>query len=662
MRLLIFFAIGISKMTCLLAQTADTLFYSYVKQGEIVGKQWEYQYGKNDYDYFYEFNDRGRGPAVKSHLQTDNKGVIIEADFKGIDYYKTEVNETFHIKDGKAYWKNQFENDSAVFRNELYSDINGPIAEYQLILKMLQGNPAGQVNVLPGGFRNFKQITSLDIRKDSIVHLNLIAFDGFGNGPYYFWFTKEGKFFGSLTPDWISLIQKGYEKYVDELYNIQRRFEKTYYNDLASKLMEKPLSGLAIKNVTLFNPESGKTLSDITVLIRENKIDKTGSSSEIKIPAGYKVIDGSGKFLMPGLWDMHCHYAKEMGPFLLAQGVTNVRDMGNGPELLITRRLTNEDSLLGPDISVISGFIDKAGPMAGPTGVLVNNLKEALQAVQDYKNKGYDQIKLYSSIEPAWVNPIAEKSHSLGMRVCGHVPAFMTASQAVNAGYDEITHINMLFLNFFGDTIDTRNMTRLTLPGEKGYTIDLQGEAVRQFILQLKQHHTVLDPTLSAFEDNYVQMPGQMLKAYLPISAYLPAEIHRSSLNGNYLGTPSQVDIYAKSFQNMKGMVKELYDSGLIVLAGTDGGIVQHELELYSTAGIPNAAVLKTATYWPAKVAGMDNMFGTIYDGKTANLILVDGNPLKNIQDIRKIYLTIKEGKLYWPKEIYAVYGWGYYY
>jgi hypothetical protein len=114
---------------------------------------------------------------------------------------------------------------------------------------------------------------------------------------------------------------------------------------------------------------------------------------------------------------------------------------------------------------------DKAGPMAGPTGILVNNLPEALQAVDTYKSKGYDQIKLYSSIEPGWVQPIAVKAHGLGMRVCGHIPAYMTASQAVDAGYDEITHINMIVLNFFGDTIDTRNMTRLTLPGQKAYDV-----------------------------------------------------------------------------------------------------------------------------------------------------------------------------------------------
>jgi Amidohydrolase family len=673
---LLFTAVGLTPW--LSGQPIDTTFYSYVAQGKIVGKQWACENEKNSYSYYDEYNDRGRGPSIYSHLRTDDNGVITDAEFHGVDYYKASVQEEFHVRNSKAFWKNKFENDSAGFAGELYSDINGPIAEYELILKMLQRSTAGEVHVLPGGIRRFRYITEAQIlgapdRSDTLrgstakgklspLNLKLVAFDGFGGGPWYIWFKREGQFFGFLNPTWMSLIQTGYEDQIAELYVIQKQVEQNFYTHLAQTLTTVPKEGLAIRNALLFDPASGKTSGHQTVLVFHDKIIKAGNAADVTIPSDYQIIDGTGKFLMPGLWDMHTHYSKEDGPFKLAQGVTNIRDMGNGPELLGIRTLTNQDSLLGPDITVISGLIDKAGVMAVPVGILVNTLDEALQAVRDYKKKGYDQIKLYSSIEPQWVKPIADESHRLGMRVCGHIPAFMTASQAVEAGYDEITHINMLFLNFFGDTIDTRNMTRLTLPGEKGYTIDVKGQTVQQFITLLKKHGTVLDPTLSAFEDNYIQLPGQMSRTYIPIAAYLPAEIHRASLNGNYLGTDSLVDTYARSFQNMKKMVKELYASGLILLAGTDGGILQHELELYSEAGIPNSDVLKMATYWPAKVSGKENTMGSISAGKTANMILVDGDPLQNMQDIRKVYLTIKEGNLYWPKEIYKTFGWGYYY
>jgi hypothetical protein len=580
-----------------------------------------------------------------------------------VDYVKAAVQESFHVRKGKAYWKNKFEDDSTVFRGELYSDINGPTAEYELILKMLEAYPSGEMHVLPAGVRNFKQLATAEVTEEGTGRkqpLRLISFSGFGGAPFYIWFTAGGRFFGYVS-DWSSLIQKGFESHIQKLLSLQQVYEGKFYSDLSVRLREKPATGVAIVNTTLFDARAGAALSHQTVLMQGDKIEKVGDAAQVAVPAGYRVIRGEGKFLMPGLWEMHGHFSKEQGPFMLAQGVTNLRDMGNSFELLHIRDLIRKDSLLGPDITYISGFIDRAGELAAPTGVLINSLDEGLKAVADYKQKGYDQIKLYSSIDPAWVKPLAEKAHNLGMRVCGHIPAFMTASQAVDAGYDEVTHVNMLMLNFFGDTVDTRGMNRFYLPGRKGYTIDVKGPAFQQFVSQLKAHHTVFDPTMSAFEDWFTDLPRHMAKKYVPIAGFLPAEIKRSAMSGSYMDADSLIGAYARSFANMGNMVKELYDNGLIILAGTDGGIVQHELEIYSQAGIPNADVLRTATWWPARVSGKDNVYGSIEEGKMANLILIDGNPLQDMQDIRKVFLTVVSGELYWPKSIYGAYGWGYY-
>jgi hypothetical protein len=248
------------------------------------------------------------------------------------------------------------------------------------------------------------------------------------------------------------------------------------------------------------------------------------------------------------------------------------------------------------------------------------------------------------------------------MRVCGHIPAFMTASQAIDAGYDEITHLNMLMLNFFGDTIDTRNMTRFKLIGKKGSTIDINSEDVKNFIKKLKDKNITIDPTITVFESMFTDMPGKLAKVYLPVQKYLPPQTKRNAMAGGFIDDESFAPQYARSYEVMKKFVKTLYDNGITILAGTDGGIVQHELEVYSECGIPNYDVLRMATYFPAKEYGLLDKYGTIAPGKIANLILIDGDPKKNIKDIRKIYLTIKEGKMYSPKKIYAAYGWKYYY
>lgn len=645
------------------AQQADTIKYSVVNAGKITGIQTIFNEKANDYYYHFEYNDRGRGPSINTHIKTNEKGIIVLQEVSGIDYFKNKVQEKFEVKNGKATWKNKFENETTVFNGQLYSSINGTPGEAELLYKILMAQPANKIAVLPSGNISFKKVKEMPVvdEKNNQLAVQLIGFSGLGGPPNYNWYTADGHYFASLS-DWSSIILKGFEKNIEPLLTIQKEIEKKFYTNLAQTITEKINTGIAIKNVTVFNAGEGSTFANATVLIKNDRIEKTGNSLYTPIPAGYKIIDGTGKFLMPGLWEMHGHFFMENGPLMMAQGVTNLRDMGNNDELWNVKKRVDKDSLLGPEINVVSGFIDKAGEMAAPTGAIINTLEEGIKAIEEYKQKGCTQIKLYSSIKPEWVKPLAAKAHSLGMRVCGHIPAFMTATQAVDAGYDEITHMNMLMLNFFGDTVDTRNMTRFKLIGNKGYTIDVKSDAVKNFVQKLKEKNVIVDPTINIFESMFTDMPGKIAKAYLPIAAYLPAETKRYAMSGSFIDDNAVAAAYAKSFTAMKKLLKMLYDNGITILSGTDGGILQHELEIYSECGIPNYDVLRMATYWPAKVHGMLNDYGTVDAGKIANLILIDGDPKKNIKDIRKIFLTIKEGKLYYPKKIYAAYGWKYYY
>ena len=645
------------------AQTTDTTRHSVVRLGKVVGKQLSWKTGANDQYYYFEFNDRGRGPSITSHSKTDNKGNILLQEISGLDYFKTKVEEKFEVKTGKAFWKNKFENEAVPYKGELYSNMNGNPGELELRLRILKNSASKKVNILPSGTLTYSMVKEETVKDEKTNNLavQLIGFSGLGGPPNYHWFTKDGKFFGSLS-DWLSIIQEGYEKNIDILLPIQKKFESDFYTDLAKTATEKNTAGIAIKNVTVFNAAEGSTFINGTVLIKDNIIEKVGNSTNTKIPAGYKVIDGTNKFLMPGLWEMHAHFFIDDGPLMMARGVTNLRDMGNGEELWKLKKRIDADSILGPEINITSGFIDKVGEFAAPTGSLIKSLDEGLKYIDDYHAKGCQQIKLYSSINPEWVKPLADKAHSYGMRVCGHIPAFMTASQAIDAGYDEITHLNMLMLNFFGDTVDTRNMTRFKLVGTKGASIDVNSDAVKNFIQKMKAKNITIDPTISVFESMFIDLPGKIAKAYAPITAYLPSETKRNAMAGGFVDDESLAPQYSKSYEVMKKFLKVLYDNGITILAGTDGGIVQHELEVYSECGIPNYDVLRMATYLPAKEYGLLDKYGTVAPGKIANLILIDGDPKKNIKDIRKIYLTIKEGKIYSPKKIFTAYGWKYYY
>jgi len=315
---------------------------------------------------------------------------------------------------------------------------------------------------------------------------------------------------------------------------------------------------------------------------------------------------------------------------------------------------------LGPRLAVMSGFVDGAGPYSGPTGAIIETVEEGIEGIQKFAERGYRQIKLYSSIKPEWVKPLTDEAHRLGLRVSGHIPAFMTAEQAVQAGYDEIQHANMLFLNFYGDTLDTRTPLRFTTVAERGADLALDSDPVQAFIATLKAHDVVVDPTVTIFEGMFRDRAGEPSRSYAPVLDRFPVQIRRGFLSGGLPVPEGMDDRYNAAHDAMLALVRALHEAGITLVAGTDGmaGFTLHrELELYARAGIPNAEVLKIATYNGALVAGMTDELGTVEPSKKADLILIDGNPLYDISHIRRVELTILDGKLYDPKRLYAEVG-----
>jgi imidazolonepropionase-like amidohydrolase len=304
--------------------------------------------------------------------------------------------------------------------------------------------------------------------------------------------------------------------------------------------------------------------------------------------------------------------------------------------------------------------------LQAPVGKIITTLTEGILAIDYYHKRGYNQIKLYSSIKPEWVKPLCDRAHSLGMRVSGHVPAYMNATQAINAGYNEITHNNMIFLNFMGaDTLATNGIARLRIPAALSGTIDLESNEVKSFIQLMKQKSISHDPTLGIQEGLYDEFKGDTSKRIKPIIDWLPETMRKNLANTSSVGSEEQKPAYKASFQNSLKMVKLLFDNGILLVAGTDGGnalALHRELEIYNEAGIPANEVLKIATYNAAKDCGLENVYGQIAVGKSADFILIDGNPTKNISDIRRVEWVIKNGRIYLPKQLLATNGWKYYY
>jgi hypothetical protein len=286
----------------------------------------------------------------------------------------------------------------------------------------------------------------------------------------------------------------------------------------------------------------------------------------------------------------------------------------------------------------------------------VDTAAEAIEDVDWYADHGYVQIKIYSSVKPELVPLIADHAHARGLRVSGHVPAFMSARQFVEGGADEIQHLNFIVLNFlFPEVKETRNRDRFIKVAEHAGEFTPDKPEVRDFIDFLVQHHTVLDPTISVFEGLFCGDPSATTPGLEKIAPRFPPQVRRAMLSGA-LEVPSDKQApYHEAFPAMLRLLKAIYDGGVTIIPGTDalaGYTLHHELELYARAGIPSAEVLRMATWTPALVMGVDKDRGVVAPGKLADMILVDGDPTKDIRDINKITTVIKGGKVYDPAAI----------
>ena len=612
---------------------------------------------------FMSFNDRGRGPAIMTRIVVDRDGIPTEIDATGNDYIKRAVHERFRLADGKASWSNKSEKgEKAVSGPAFYVPIDAVLTGE--MERALLAAPGGRLPLLPEGEAKIERVLDRPVEvggKKRTATLYEIVGLAFTADPV--WLLDDKTVFATGS-DWFAVLPEGAERAWPALLEAQKARAAKRGEELAAKLRKKPAKPLLIQHARLFDSEAAMIKDGMSVRIEGGKIAAVGPDGDASLGAASStdVLDASGKTLLPGLWDMHVHLGEwDDGILHLAAGVTTVRDLANDIDHLRDLRTKfDAGTLAGPRV-IMAGFIDGRGPYQGPTKIFADTPEEARADVAKYKSLGYEQIKIYSSVKPEIVPVIAAEAHRNGMRVSGHVPAFMTMLQAVEAGYDEVQHANFWFLNFLFDTVkDTRTPARFTEVAAHAADLDLGSERVRGFVHVLQEHQTVLDPTVSVFEDMFVARDGKFAPTMEPVAHRLPPQIRRNFLAVG-LPVPDGMDQkYRDSFQTMLRMLRRLHDAGLPIVAGTDdlpGFTLHRELVNYAAAGIPAARVLQLATIVPARVMKRDKTSGSIAPGKAADLILVDGDPTARITDIRRVVTVIKDGTVYDAAALYAALG-----
>jgi imidazolonepropionase-like amidohydrolase len=642
-------------------ETPRTIRYTFLLAGNKAGFESSTRNADGSWQIHYEFNDRGRGPSVNEKIVAGNDGIPTSVENTGIDYLKSPVEERFSFSQGKAAWKNRSEQgEKALSGKAFYISISGAVEESGLLARALLAAPGHRLALLPEGEAGIEKRGELTITANGQSRTVVqYAISGLGFSPSPVWLEPDGTFFASAST-WSSVIREGWESTAPDLVKAQDKFENERSANLARTLGHKPKGPLALVHANLFDAESGEVLRNRTVVVAGNRITAVGADGQVDLPKNAETVDASGKTLLPGLWDMHVHVQPGDGLLHMACGVTSVRDLANDTDaLLAMRRRFDEGSEIGPRV-VMAGFMDGRGPYQGPTKVFADSEQEAKAAIENYARLGYVQIKVYSSLKPELLPKIVEMAHAHGMRVSGHVPSGLNAEQFVRDGVDEIQHMNFIFLNFMPQVKDTRTPARFTEVAAHGAELDLKSDQVRAFIQLLKERNIVLDPTLSIFEGMFDDRPGKMADGFAAVAGNMPAQVRRGFLYGGLEVSSGMDQRYRDSFQRMLDMAKAFYDSGIRIVAGTDslaGFALHRELELYEKAGIPAPKVLQLATLGAARVMKRDAELGSIVPGKLADMLLVEGDPARNISDIRRIRTVIKDGVIYQAADLQRAVG-----
>ena len=441
----------------------------------------------------------------------------------------------------------------------------------------------------------------------------------------------------------------------------------------AGLLAESPV---AFTHVTVIDMTGAPSKRDRTVVISGNRIAQVGSPGSTKIPRNARVVDAAGKFLIPGLWDMHVHFGEteRSFPLFVANGVTGVRDMGGDPEKSFRwREETARGALLGPRIVACGPIIDGPDPAAhGPT-IVVATAAEGRKAVADLAGRGADCIKVYDRLPRDAYFAIISEARKRRIPVVGHVPLSVSTAEASDAGQKSIEHLGTVLE---GSSTIEAELQRLEAapppagdPSEFPRRIAARGKRMLDtyderkasvLFRRLAKNRTWQVPTLvvkrgQTFIDD-LSRAGDVRLKYVAKS-----DREWWSPQKNFFAryrTPEYIVYKKRLYRTELDLVGAMHHAGVPLMTGTDvssawvfpGFSLHDELELLVEAGLTPMEALRAATRNPAAFLGELASFGTVERGKMADLVLLDANPLEDIRNSRKIRAVVRNGR-YLPNE-----------
>lgn len=633
----------------LLKPPANAEHFVVVSEAGKHGDQWRWQLPDGRIAYRWSQELRGWISEVDQVNTPGPDGTIQVLEIRGVTM-SGDAAETYRVENGRATWKTANDSGEAAAGGWYVPAGGVSIANAALIEKLAAAGEKG-VDFLPSGKGRMTFGEKQTIGGPNGPKTVELAFmRGILPSPIPVWLDENRRFFADVS--YISIMPAGYEGALKQLRDAQDAATAAEVQGIAQRFLSPAARApVLFDNVQLFDADKGVFLANQAVLAQDGKIAAIGAAGSLKGPEGVRVIDGRGKTLVPGIWDSHLHIGDDWSVLSnVANGITSFRSPGTNFDRATeaTKRRASGELLMGePFISVI---VDKKDPLAAQGAEVVSSEAEAIAAVRRIKDAGLWGVKFYTSMDPRWIAPAAAEAHRLGLHVHGHVPATMKPSEAVAAGYDELTHLNFVVMEAMPKEVIDKSNTRQRMEGPARFfkDVDLDGPVISGFIADLAKRKTVVDPTIVIFESMLTQDGGKPHPAYAPYMGIISPVVERSAFtSGGYpLVEGLTRDDYRKSYAKMVELVGRLHKAGVPILAGTDGWGIEliRELEIYEQAGFTPAEALQSVTIMPARVVVADKRTGSIAVGKEADMVLIDGDPSKEIGALRRVLTVVSDG------------------
>jgi hypothetical protein len=419
---------------------------------------------------------------------------------------------------------------------------------------------------------------------------------------------------------------------------------------------------LAIKNVSIVDVKHNKIQTGKTVVIRNNKI--VSINDNVDIPKDANILDGQGKYLIPGLWDMHVHTLSDKRyvysfPLLIANGVTGVREMGNNlsiEEVNQIRKDIEQGKMLGPRFGQLTYHILDGPGTQFSVAIAVSSPDSGRMLVRKYKEAGADFIKPYNLLSRDVYLAIADEAKKEKIPLEGHVPFSMTAAEVSALGQRTIEHDFDVLVSCSKEESELRkNLHQQTWgQAEAKAAVSYDEQKAKKLFTIFIHNRTWSCPTIAFYKpfwlisDEQEVLRDTLLK-YIPKSQVDAWQVAFQRLSHNTVA-----EYRVKQYQMRSKIVKDMHDQGVQILAGTDTGSpfslpgfsLHQELQALVDAGLPNIEALRAATINPAKFFGKEDEFGTVEKGKIADLVLLDANPLEDVSNTKRIFAVVINGKL----------------